>query len=80
MEKMYIKAQRKSRKGLMNKEKFLKQLKAMSELRSYIENLPFEKYELTRLVESVDREINIIEYSIVKELGTIEMQKLKASK
>ena len=61
----------------MSDQFITKQVRAIQEMKVYIKNLPFDAYSLEKLQECVNKELDYIEYSIVKNLGEKELDKIK---
>jgi len=52
-------------------------LKASADLRSYINSLPFDKYEKETLLRIVDRELELISYCLQRKIGENHLNKIR---
>jgi len=62
--------------NLKNDKDTLYKIKCIEILKDYIKTMPFDKYDIECLLKSVNREIDMIEYRIKRELGEKEFEKV----
>ena len=58
-------------------ENTIKQVKAIEDLRSYISTLPFDDYDMKRLIKSVNDQLHIIEFGLQQQVGKKEIERYK---
>lgn len=61
----------------MDSNEIILKLQSFSELTKFINQMPLDKSDKTRLLEKMDLEMRCVEYNIVKDLGEIELKKIK---